>query len=106
MFTNTHYICILTFTLSHYIGSCDNDEVFAPSSREDFDGVDLRETPMAQWWGIIVMLTVGWWPGYLLFNATGPAKYRGKDVSHLSPTAAFFDNKDYWYVLVYLCGMC
>jgi len=80
-------------------GSCDNDEVFAPSSREDFDGHDLRETPIAQWWGIIVMLTVGWWPGYLIFNATGPAKYRGKNVSHLSPTAAFFDSKDYWLVI-------
>ena len=45
------------------------------------------------------MLTVGWWPGYLIFNATGPAKYRGKDNSHLSPTAVFIDPKDYWLVV-------
>jgi hypothetical protein len=31
----------------------------------------LRETPVAQAWGIFVMLTVGWMPGYLVFNATG-----------------------------------
>ena len=26
--------------------------------------------------GIIRMLTVGWMPGYLVFNASGPKKYR------------------------------
>jgi len=45
------------------------------------------------------MLTFGWWPGYLIFNATGPSKYRGKNASHLSPTAVFIDKKDYWLVI-------
>lgn len=36
------------------------------------------------------MLTVGWMPGYLVFNATGPKKYRGKNANHFSPYAAFF----------------
>lgn len=36
------------------------------------------------------MLTVGWMPGYLIFNATGPKKYQGKNANHFSPTAEFF----------------
>lgn len=80
-------------------GSCDNDEVFCPSTRSDWGNEMLRETPVAQWFGIFKMLVFGWWPGYLIFNATGPAKYRGKDASHLSPTAAFVEKKDYWLVV-------
>lgn len=80
-------------------GSCDNDEVFAPSTREDWKDEALRSTPFGNLWGIFVMLTFGWWPGYLLFNATGPKKYRNKNVSHLSPTAVFIDPKDYWLVV-------
>ena len=45
------------------------------------------------------MLTVGWMPGYLVFNATGPAKYRGKNANHFSPTADFFEPKDYWLIV-------
>ena len=45
------------------------------------------------------MLTVGWMPGYLVFNATGPSKYRGKNANHFSPTAAFFEPKDYWLIV-------
>lgn len=52
-------------------GSCENDEVFAPSTRSDWANEMLRETPIAQAYGIILMLTVGWMPGYLVFNATG-----------------------------------
>ncbi len=80
-------------------GSCENDEVFAPSTRTDWGKEMLRETPIAQAWGIFVMLTVGWMPGYLVFNATGPAKYRGKDANHFSPTAAFFKPEDYWLIV-------
>eukprot|EP00599_Poterioochromonas_sp_BG-1_P009902 CAMPEP_0173144552 /NCGR_PEP_ID=MMETSP1105-20130129/7293_1 /TAXON_ID=2985 /ORGANISM="Ochromonas sp., Strain BG-1" /LENGTH=444 /DNA_ID=CAMNT_0014058239 /DNA_START=127 /DNA_END=1461 /DNA_ORIENTATION=+ len=80
-------------------GSCENDEVFAPSTRTDWGKEMLRETPIAQAWGIFVMLTVGWMPGYLIFNATGPAKYRGKDANHFSPTAAFFKPEDYWLIV-------
>jgi len=76
-------------------GSCDNDEVFAPATRADWANEMLRETPIAQFWGIFVMLSVGWMPGYLIFGATGPKKYAGKNVNHFSPTAAFFEEKDY-----------
>ena len=53
-----------------------------------------RETPFAQAWGIFIMLTVGWMPGYLVFNATGPKKYRGKNANHFSPSAAFFKDDE------------
>ena len=49
-------------------GSCENDEVFAPATRSDWANEMLRETPIAQAWGIFVMLSVGWMPGYLVFN--------------------------------------
>lgn len=45
------------------------------------------------------MLVVGWMPGYLVFNATGPAKYRGKNANHFSPTAVFFKPEDYWLIV-------
>jgi omega-6 fatty acid desaturase (delta-12 desaturase) len=80
-------------------GSCENDEVFAPFTRSDLAQEMLRETPIAQAFGIVVMLSVGWMPGYLLFNATGPAKYRGKNANHFSPTAEFFTKEDYWLIV-------
>lgn len=80
-------------------GSCENDEVFAPATRSDWAKEMLRETPIAQAWGILVMLTVGWMPGYLVFNATGPAKYRGKNANHFSPTAEFFTKDEYWLIV-------
>lgn len=80
-------------------GSCENDEVFAPSTRADWAHEMLRETPLANLWGIFLMLTVGWLPGYLVFNATGPAKYRGKNANHFSPTAVFFRPDEYWLVV-------
>jgi len=80
-------------------GSCDNDEVFAPATRADWANEMLRETPIAQAWGIFIMLTVGWMPGYLVFNATGPAKYKGKNANHFSPTAAFFEPKEFWLIV-------
>ena len=49
--------------------------------------------------GLLIMLTVGWMPGYLLFNATGPAKYNGKNANHFSPTAVFFKPDEYWLVV-------
>jgi len=80
-------------------GSCENDEVFAPSTRADWANEMLRESPLAQVWGIFIMLTVGWLPGYLVFNATGPSKYRGKNANHFSPTAAFFKPEEYWLIV-------
>jgi omega-6 fatty acid desaturase (delta-12 desaturase) len=80
-------------------GSCENDEVFAPSTRADWAKEMLRETPLANLVGIVLMLTVGWIPGYLVFNATGPAKYRGKNANHFSPTAVFFKSDEFWLVV-------
>jgi len=80
-------------------GSCANDEVFCPSTRSEWANEMLRETPLVQAWGIILMLTVGWMPGYLVFNATGPSKYRGKSVSHFNPKAAFFKPEDFWLIV-------
>jgi len=59
----------------------------------------LRESPIAQAWGIIIMLTVGWMPGYLVWNFTGPAKYRGKNANHFSPNAVFFKPEEYWLIV-------
>jgi omega-6 fatty acid desaturase / acyl-lipid omega-6 desaturase (Delta-12 desaturase) len=80
-------------------GSCENDEVFAPATRTDWGEEMLRETPIGLAFGIIRMLTVGWMPGYLVFNATGPAKYRGKNANHFSPSAAFFKPEEYWLIV-------
>lgn len=80
-------------------GSCENDEVFAPSTIDDFKDELLRETPIAQCIGILLMLTVGWMPGYLIFGITGPAKYKGKNVNHFSPTATFFKPEEKWLII-------
>ena len=75
-------------------GSCEHDEVFAPATRSDFLPHELRETPLAQALGIITMLTVGWIPGYLVMNFSGPKKYKGKNANHFSSDAVFFDEED------------
>lgn len=80
-------------------GSCDNDEVFVPYTRSDLANDMLRETPLAQLYGITLMLTVGWMPGYLFFNFTGPSKYRGKDASHFSPSSVLFSKDEYWLIV-------
>ena len=43
--------------------------------------------------------TVGWMPGYLVFNATGPKKYVGKNANHFSPTAAFFKPEEFYLIV-------
>ena len=80
-------------------GSCENDEVFAPSTRSDWAKEMLRDTPFAQGLGVVIMLTVGWMPGYLVMNMTGPKKYRGKNANHFSPTATFFKPEEYWLIV-------
>lgn len=80
-------------------GSCENDEVFAPSARSDWNIDELRDGPIANLIGITLMLTVGWIPGYLIFGITGPAKYRGENVNHFSPTAVFFKDTDYYKIV-------
>jgi len=75
-------------------GSCENDEVFSPSTRSDFLHHELRETPLAQAIGIVIMLTVGWLPGYLVWNFTGPKKYHGKNANHFSSESVLFEDAD------------
>lgn len=75
-------------------GSTDNDEVFSPALRSDFKTPEmLRETPIANLWGMFLMLTAGW-PAYLTMNLSGPHKYRGKNANHFSPTAEFFKKEE------------
>ena len=83
----------------YYTNSCDNDEVFVPLTRSDWIHDMLRDTPIAQAWGIFVMLTIGWMPGYLIFNATGPKKYRKLNSNHFSPNAIFFKTNEYWLII-------
>jgi len=80
-------------------GSCEHDEVFAPSTRTQWVGKLLRESPLENVWGVFIMLTVGWLPGYLIFNATGPKKYVGKNANHFSPSAVFFKEEEYWMIV-------
>jgi omega-6 fatty acid desaturase / acyl-lipid omega-6 desaturase (Delta-12 desaturase) len=80
-------------------GSCENDEVFAPYKRSEFVEEMIKETPIVAAFNIVKMLTVGWMPGYLVFNATGPQKYRGKNANHFSPTAAFFKPDEFWLIV-------
>jgi len=74
-------------------GSCDNDEVFVPAVRSEMAN-SLRESPIAQLMGIVIMLTIGWIPGYLIMGITGPRKYKGKNTNHFSPSAVFFRKED------------
>lgn len=77
-------------------GSCENDEVFCPKTRtqggkapmaaDDVAEV-VHEAPLVQLLWIVFMLTLGWMPGYLCFNATGPSKYNGFAKSHFNPWA-------------------
>jgi omega-6 fatty acid desaturase (delta-12 desaturase) len=75
-------------------GSCENDEVFSPPSRSDIIKDLVDDSPIICAIKIFLMLTVGWIPGYLVFNTTGPKKYRGKNINHFSPSAVFFTPKD------------
>ncbi|KAE8976546.1 hypothetical protein PR002_g25283 [Phytophthora rubi] len=72
-------------------GSCENDEVFVPVTRSVLPSSwnETREdSPLYQLYRIAFMLVVGWMPGYLFFNATGPTKYWGKSRSHFNPNSA------------------
>ncbi|CAG7721746.1 unnamed protein product [Allacma fusca] len=85
-------------------GSCENDEVFVPPGRarveESLITEMMIESPMYNFSRMMIMLTAGWMPAYLLFNATGPEKYIGKNVNHFSPTAVMFLPKQYNDIVV------
>ncbi|KAF0703425.1 hypothetical protein DYB37_005417 [Aphanomyces astaci] len=79
-------------------GSCENDEVFVPNTRSTVasssDHSLLEDSPLYNLYKITLMLGVGWMPGYLFFNATGPSKYEGQAKSHFNPYAAFILPKE------------
>lgn len=75
-------------------GSCENDEVFCPASRSDWPMEMFEETPIMSALGIIRMFTVGWLPGYLVFNFTGPSKYKGQNASHFSADSVLFKDEE------------
>ncbi|KAJ0397720.1 hypothetical protein P43SY_007188 [Pythium insidiosum] len=84
-------------------GSCENDEVFVPVTRSVYSATwqeNLEDSPLYNLYRIITMLTVGWMPGYLFFNATGPAKYEGKAKSHFNPWAAMYNDRERWMIVL------
>ncbi|TYZ64142.1 hypothetical protein PybrP1_004435 [[Pythium] brassicae (nom. inval.)] len=84
-------------------GSCDNDEVFVPVTRSVFAASwveNVEDTPLYNLYKIVLMLAVGWMPGYLFFNATGPAKYAGKPRSHFNPYAAMYNDRERWMIVL------
>jgi omega-6 fatty acid desaturase (delta-12 desaturase) len=87
-------------------GSIENDEVFVPSRRSDFDAKEmLRETPIYSAYLIFLMLTVGWMPGYLFLNTGGPAKYWKKSRSHFNPYSDLYSPKDFWEIVISDLGL-
>ena len=66
--------------------------MFVPATRSETPPVN--DSPLAHALGLLMTLTVGW-PGYLLFNITGPRKYAAAagGRSHFEPLAALFDNR-------------
>ena len=92
-------------------GSVENDEVFVPTTRSELSkevkhvgGISVKElvevTPIYAALNLAVILTVGWLPGYLVFNGSGPRKYAGKSKSHFNPWAAFFTEKQVGSVIL------
>lgn len=84
-------------------GSCENDEVFVPVSRTVYKAnwvENLEDSPLYNAYKIFMMLAVGWMPGYLFFNATGPSKYEGKPRSHFNPWAVMYNDRERWMVVL------
>jgi omega-6 fatty acid desaturase / acyl-lipid omega-6 desaturase (Delta-12 desaturase) len=72
-------------------GSTDNDEVFAPFKKSSFTPMEMiEETPIYTLFKIVLMLTIGWIPGYLFLNSAGPTKYSGQPNSHFNPNSVLF----------------
>nr|AGY49244.1 putative delta-12 fatty acid desaturase [Pythium aphanidermatum] len=84
-------------------GSCENDEVFVPVTRTVYAAhwvENLEDSPLYNAYKIFMMLAVGWMPGYLFFNATGPSKYEGKPRSHFNPWAAMYNDRERWMIVL------
>jgi omega-6 fatty acid desaturase (delta-12 desaturase) len=84
-------------------GSCENDEVFVPVTRSQLApdwNESLEDSPLYQLYRIAFMLLVGWMPGYLFFNASGPAKYHDKPHSHFNPYSAIYSPRERWMIVL------
>jgi len=60
----------------------------------------VEETPIYTLFKIVLMLTVGWIPGYLFLNSAGPTKYSGQANSHFNPNSVLFKPQEYWQVVI------
>lgn len=96
-------------------GSCANDEVFCPKVRtengksptaEEDVGELVHEAPLVQMFWIVFMLVLGWMPGYLFFNATGPSKYSGFAKSHFNPWAKVRHHITRLSIFSFVCLVC
>ena len=93
-------------------GSMENDEVFIPPTRSDLANEALSDAPIVHLFHGFTMLFFGWYPGYLIFNMAGPAKYRNKPNSHFNPNSVLFRDSQRSLVvqsdlavLVVVCGL-
>ena len=74
-------------------GNVDNEEVFVPRTRSyvtPFWKEFLEDSVLYNLFGMIGFLLFGLLPIYLVFNWTGPLKYKGKNANHFSPHAVMF----------------
>lgn len=74
-----------------YTNSMEHDEVFVPNTKSAFKE-SISESPIANAITFLIMITFGW-PGYLIANFSGPAKYANKSNSHFNPFSALFPDK-------------
>jgi len=77
--------------------NCENDEAFVPPTRDDVEPTwseTVEDSPLFQILKIILFLVLGWMPTYLIFNGSGPKKYRNGPKSHFNPNAALFTSKE------------
>ncbi|CCI43061.1 unnamed protein product [Albugo candida] len=78
------------------------DEVFVPPTKSTYErriwSESLEQSSLYIIWRMIVMFTVGWIPGYLVFNAAGPERYTGKAACHYNPYAVMYRDKERWMI--------
>ena len=74
-----------------------------PSTRTALSEAVL-ESPMVTLFELFVTLVFGW-PGYLLANFSGPAKYVGKRNSHIDPGAALFTGAQSHLIALSVVGL-
>mmetsp|Transcript_6732 Transcript_6732/g.8520 ORF Transcript_6732/g.8520 Transcript_6732/m.8520 type:complete len:417 (-) Transcript_6732:2607-3857(-) len=90
-------------------GHLTRDMVFVPYTKEEFvksknaNHIDdiVGDSPIYTLYQLVVQ-QLGGWIAYLFTNVTGQ-KYENRSswgVSHFNPSAAIFERKEYWYVLL------